>query len=197
MSENEADWNDRTESSRTRSVVVVFLWQQLPYIVALVLAVAGVAYTNASHQPLVRYWEFLALAIGVVCVIHKWPEVDGREARWRLIWTQALHWVAVLVTMNIMLVSGVQTLLPTPATSLVLLILLALGTFLAGVSLLSLQIGFLGLAMGLAVPAISWLQQSVIFFLLGAALLIGLGITFWLSQDRRPRATLGDSKAPP
>jgi hypothetical protein len=195
MSEIETERNDSTESSRARSGVVHFLWQQLPYIVALVLAIAGVAYTNASHQPLVRYWEFLALAIGVVCVVNKWPEIDGKEARWRLIWTQALHWVAVLVTMNIMLVSGVQTLLPTPATSLVLLILLALGTFLAGISLLSLQIGFLGLAMGLAVPAISWLQQSLIFFLLGAALLIGLGITFWLSQDRRPRATLGDTKS--
>jgi hypothetical protein len=175
--------------------VVRLLWQQLPYIVALVLAIAGVAYTNASHQPLTRYWEFLALAIGVVCVINKWPEIDGRQARWRLIWTQALHWIAVLVTMNIMLVSGVQQLLPTPATSLVLLILLALGTFLAGVSLLSPQIAFLGLAMGLAVPAISWLQQSVIFFLLGAVLLIGLGITFWLSQDRRPRARSADSKS--
>jgi hypothetical protein len=171
------------------------LWQQLPYIVALVLAIAGVAYTNASHQPLVRYWEFLALAIGVVCVINKWPEIDGRDARWRLIWTQALHWIAVLVTMNIMLASGVQQLLPTPATGLVLLLLLALGTFLAGVSLLSLQIGFLGLAMGLAVPAISWLQQSLIFYLLGAALLIGLAITFWLSQGRRPRAKLADSKS--
>ena len=191
MSEIQADRNDTTESSRTRSGVVHFLWRQLPYILALVLAIAGVAYTNASHQPLVRYWEFLALAIGVVCVIHKWPEIDGKEARLRLVWTQALHWVAVLVTMNIMLVSGVQQLLPTPATSLVLLVLLALGTFLAGVSLLSLQIAFLGLAMGLAVPAISWVQQSVIFFLLGAVLLIGLGITFWLSKDRRPRATRG------
>src|SRR5215831_14125082 len=191
MSEIEAE----RESSQTRSGVVRFLWQQLPYIVALVLAIAGVAYTNASHQPLVRYWEFLALAIGVVCVIHKWPEIDSKQARWRLIWTQALHWVAVLIAMNIMLVSGVQTLLPTPATSLVLLILLALGTFLAGVGLLSLQFAFLGLAMGLAVPAISWLQESVIFFLLGAALLIGLGITFWLSQDRRPKATPADSKS--
>jgi len=192
MSEIEGERNDGTESSRTRSGVVRFLWQQLPFIIALVLAIAGVAYTNASHQPLIRYWEFLALAIGVVCVIHKWPEIDGKEARWRLAWTQALHWVAVLVAMNIILASGVQKLLPTPATSLVLLMLLALGTFLAGVSLLSLQIAFLGLAMGLAVPAISWLQESMIFFLLGAALLIGLGITFWLSQDRRPRATSAD-----
>ena len=189
MSEIERELNDDTDSSRTHSSLVRFLWQQLPYIVALVLAIAGVAYTNASHQPLVRYWEFLALAIGVVCVINKWPELDSKQARWRLIWTQALHWVAVLATMNIMLISGVQQLLPTPATSLVLLILLALGTFLAGVGLLSLQIAFLGLAMGLAVPAISWVQQSVIFFLLGAALLIGLGVTFWLGHDRRARAT--------
>src|SRR5215470_11425853 len=195
MSEIESERNNDAESIPTRSRMTQFLWQQLPYIVALALAIAGVAYTNASHQPLVRYWEFLALAIGVVCVITKWPEIDGKQAQWRLIWTQALHWVAVLVAMNIMLVSGVQTLLPTPATSLVLLILLALGTFLAGVGLLSLQIGFLGLAMGLAVPAISWLQQSIIFFLLGAALLIGLGITFWLSQDHRPKAMTAGSRS--
>jgi hypothetical protein len=186
MSEMDAERSGEAERPSTHSGMTRFLWQQLPYIVALVLAIAGVAYTNASHQPLVGYWEFLALAIGMVCVINKWPEVDGREARWRLIWTQALHWVAVLITMNIMLASGVQQLLPTPATSLVLLTLLALGTFLAGVSLLSTQIAFLGVAMGIAVPAISWLQQSVIFFLLGAALLIGLGITFWLRQDRDP-----------
>ena len=178
--------NDAADSAPPASGIGHFLWQQLPYLIALVLAIAGVAYTNVSRQPLVGYWEFLALAIGVVCVVTKWPEVEDRQGRLRLIWTQALHWIAVLVTMNIMLVSGVQQMLPTPATSLVLLTLLALGTFLAGVSLLSLQIAFLGLAMGLAVPAISWLQQSVIFFLLGAVLLIGLGLTFWLRQDRRP-----------
>src|SRR6516164_6758156 len=195
MSEIDARQTRGTAPSSRQSGMALFLWQQLPYIVALVLAIAGVAYTNASRQPLVGYWEFLALAIGVVCVIHKWPEIDGKEAQWRLIWTQALHWIAVLITMNIMLASGVQKLLPTPATSLVLLMLLALGTFLAGVSLLSLQIAFLGLAMGLAIPAISWLQESVIFFLLGAVLLIGLGITFWLSQDRRPRATPADGRS--
>jgi hypothetical protein len=193
MSEMDTQQMESGAARSMHSGMTHFLWQQLPYVVALVLAIAGVAYTNVSHQPLVGYWEFLALAIGVVCVITKWPEVDGKEAQLRLIWTQALHWVAVLVTMNIMLVSGVQQLLPTPATSLVLLTLLALGTFLAGVSLLSLQISFLGLAMGVAVPAISWLQQSVIFFLLGAVLLIGLGITFWLRQDRRPRAAPADT----
>jgi hypothetical protein len=180
--------HDAPEPSPIRSEIAHILWQQLPYAVALLLAVAGVAYTNISQQPLVGYWEFLALAIGVVCVVTKWPEIEGRENRIRLVWTQALHWIAVLITMNIILVSGVQQMLPTPATGLVLLTLLALGTFLAGVSLLSLQIAFLGLAMGAAVPAISWLKQSILFFLLGAVLLIGLAISFWLRQDTRPTA---------
>src|SRR5215475_4968178 len=184
---NELD-EERMEGATAPSTFAspAFLWRQLPYAVALLLAIAGVAYTNVSHQPLLGYWEFLAVAIGVVCVISKWSDLDGRQARLRLLWTQAAHWAAVLIAMNIMLVSRVQQLMPTPATSLVLLVLLALGTFLAGLSLLSLPICFLGLAMAVAVPALSWLQQSVIFFVLGAMLLIGLGLAFWLSLgDRR------------
>ena len=168
----------------THSGRASFTWQRLPFAVALVLAIAGVAYTNISRQPLVGYWEFLALAIAVVCVVTKWPELDNKQAQFRLIWTQALHWVAVLVTMNLMLVSGVQQLLPTPATSLVLLTLLALGTFLAGLSLLSPEICFLGIAMGAAVPALSWLKQSMVFFLLAAVFVIGIGMTFWLAYGR-------------
>lgn len=117
--------------------------------------------------------------MGVVCVVAQWDSAHDRRARFRLILTQALHWIAILVTMNIVLLSALRTMLPAPATSLVLLTLLALGTFLAGVSFLSLQICFLGLAMALAVPAIAWFKQSALFLILAAVLLIGIGIIFW------------------
>jgi hypothetical protein len=168
-----------------------FFRRQLPFLAILVMAIAGVAYTNISHKPLVGYWEFLALAMGGVCVVAEWEEVDDRQARLRLMWTQALHWAAVLVAMNIMLLSGVQQLLPTQATSLVLLILLALGTFLAGLNLLSLQICFLGLAMALAVPAISWVKQSALFLVLAVVFLIGLGMTFWSSRGSAHSCIIG------
>ena len=193
MDEIKASRDDRTNPSSTRSPITRFVREQFPFIVALVLSIAGVAYTNASRQPLVGYWEFLAVAIGVASVINNWSQVDNKEARWQLIWTQSLHWIAVLVAMNILLLSGVRQLLPTPAISLVLLTLLALGTFLAGVSLLSLQTAFLGLAMGAAVPVISWLKQSV-FFLLAAVFLIGLGITFWLRNGAGRDDASADSK---
>jgi hypothetical protein len=162
-----------------------FVRRQLPYLVVLALAISGVAYTNISHQPLIGYWEFLTLAIGIVCVVTEWGKADDKQARVQLILTQALHWGAILVTMNIMLFSGVQQLLPSPATSLVLLMLLALGTFLAGLHLSSLPVCFLGLAMALAVPALAWFKQSALFLLLAAVLLIGLGLTFWPRFQKR------------
>ena len=155
------------------------MYRQLPYIVVLALAISGVAYTNISHQPLVGYWEFLTLAMAVVCVVTEWSKVDDRRAHWQLILRQALHWGAILVAMNIMLLAGVQQFMPSPATGFVLLMLLALGTFLAGLNLSSLQICFLGAAMAVAVPAIAWLKQFALFLLLGAVLLVGLGVTFW------------------
>ncbi|MGB6494729.1 MAG: hypothetical protein WBF00_14400 [Methylocella sp.] len=157
----------------------------MPYVAVLTLAVAGVAYINISHQPISGFWEFLAIAIGVVCVATQWPNLDDRQAHFRLMWTQALHWATILVVMNIMLLTHVQKMVPAPANSLVLLMFLALGTFLAGVNLLSLQICFLGLALALSVPAIAWFKQAALFLLLAAVLLIGLGITFWPRGDKK------------
>jgi len=172
--EMEPDETD-AESSGWRE----FVRRQAPYLIALALALAGVAYSNLAHQPLTGYWEFLAVAYGVLCVFTQWENAHGRDPRVRLIGTQALHWVAVLAAMNIMVLNRVQSMVPAPALGLVLLTLLALGTFLAGVSFLSIQICFLGLAMALAVPAIAWLTQSFLFIVLALILLAGLGVALW------------------
>jgi hypothetical protein len=105
--------------------------------------------------------------------------LDDRQGRFRLIWTQAVHWAAVLVVMNITLLSGVQQFIPTPATSLVLLLLLALGTFLAGLNLSLLPICFLGAALAFAVPIISWLKLSVLFLVLITVFLVGIAMALW------------------
>jgi hypothetical protein len=160
------------------------LRRQLPYLGVLTLAIFGVAYTNVSHKPLVGYWEFLALTTGLLCVVTNWPASDNK-ARFQLMWMQAAHWAAVLVTMNVMLLTGVQQILPSPATSLVLLMLLALGTFQAGLGLQSLPICLLGIAMAFTVPAIAWLKLSVLFLVLVAVVLLGLGVLFWRGHADR------------
>ena len=158
-------------------------WRRhLPYLLVLALALAGVAYSNMAQKPLAGYWELLALISGGVCIFTEWDKIEGKQARVRLVWTQAVHWIAVLVAMNIMLLAGVQQLLPAPATSLVLLMLLALGSFLAGLNLASLELCFLGLVLALAVPAVSWVKQSMLFVILAGAFVVGIGMTFWSSR---------------
>jgi hypothetical protein len=184
----EAELAQNADAPSRRSVGS-FLRRKLPFIAVLALAVFGVAYQNISSRPLVGYWEFLALATGILCVVTAWDDTEGRSAHYRLIGTQVAHWAAILLAMNMLLWSDLRQMLPAPATSLVLLTLFALGTFLAGVNLMSLEICFLGLAMALAVPAIAWFKQSALFLLLGAVFVMGLLLNFWPRRPSKERTT--------
>src|ERR1700731_4650542 len=122
-----------------------FWLRELPYVVVLILTLFGVAYASFSRQSIVGYWEFLTPVIGVLCVVTAWPHAPDRAARLRLVWTQALHWLAFLVAMNLLLLSGVASTLSADATGLMILPLLALGTFVAGVHTQAWQICVLGM----------------------------------------------------
>jgi hypothetical protein len=170
------------EDALNPSRMARFWLKQLPYFIVLALTILGVAYTSVSKQPLVGYWEFLALAMGIVCIGTGWYHAQTKASRFRIFWTQLLHWLAFQVAMNIVLLSQVQAMVGVNATSLVLLMLLALGTFSAGIHV-SWQIAVLGLVMALFVPAIAWLQQSALFLVLGFVALAGVVATFWWSRS--------------
>ena len=171
----------------------VRLWvRKLPYIAVLALTILGVAYTSVSRQPLIGYWVFLAVATGLLCVTMGWLDNHDSKARFRMVWSQALHWLAFLVAMNIVLLPAVQKMLTSAATGLGLLVLLALGTFVAGVHV-SWQICVLGLIMALCVPAIAWLTESALFLALGGAALIGIGTTFWWRLSEGQTSKLPES----
>ena len=76
------------------SRVARFWLRELPYIAVLTVTILGVAYTSVSHQPLIGYWEFLAVATGLVCVTTGWLHIHDPKARFRMVWTQALHWLS-------------------------------------------------------------------------------------------------------
>lgn len=155
------------------------LLRELPYVVVLALTLFGVAYMGFSKRSIVGYWEVLAPLIALVCIADGWRHAHDRSARLRLVWSQALHWLAFVVAMNLVLVSGVQTALTTGITGLAVLTLLALGTFSAGVHILSWQICMLGVVMALGVPAIAWIERSALFLLLIALVVVAVGVALW------------------
>ncbi|HKM51814.1 MAG TPA: hypothetical protein VJY33_00300 [Isosphaeraceae bacterium] len=78
-----------------------FLASEWPYLLVLILALFGVAYTSFSKTPMTIYWIVLAPLIGVICVVTRWRDAENREQRMHLIWTQTLHWGAVLLAMHL------------------------------------------------------------------------------------------------
>lgn len=162
-----------------------FWLKELPFIIILALTIIGVGYTSISQQPLIGYWEILAVLIGIVCIGTGWFYASDGAVRFRIIWTQCLHWGAFLVAMNIVLLPSVQRVLPATGTGLALLMLLALGTFVAGVHT-AWQLCVLGLAMAICVPAIAWLAQSSLLIVLAVLAIAGAGLVFWWHKgDRR------------
>jgi len=162
-----------------RTAHASFWIRDLPFTLVLILTIAGVAYTSFSKKPIVGYWEILAPIIALVCVGAGWQEAGDKRGRFRLIATQALHWFAFLLVMNLMLLSSVQNVFTAQTTALAIFTLLALGTFTAGVHVFSWQICLLGLIMALGIPAIAWIENSALLVVLIAAAVVGVGAVVW------------------
>jgi FtsH-binding integral membrane protein len=170
-----------------------FLAREWPYLLVLILAIVGVAYTSFAKTPITTYWVVLAPFIGVICVVTSWPDAESREQRLRLIWTQALHWGAVLVTMHLMYVADVSRMMNADASALAALTVLALGTFTAGIHIAAWRICLVGIVLALGVPAIAWLEQSALLLLLIAVVLVAV-IALFLWHDKRTRTRILQSQ---
>jgi hypothetical protein len=166
-----------------------FWIRELPFTIVLILTIAGVAYTSFSKEPIVAYWEILAPIIALVCIGAGWHEAGNKDARLRLVVTQALHWAAFLLVMNILLLTGVQRIFTAQATALAIFTLLALGTFTAGVQVMSWQVCLLGVIMALGIPAIAWIENSALLAVLIVGALIGvIAVIWWHWRQRHARA---------
>lgn len=164
-----------------------FWLYELPFSVVLVLTIFGVAYETFSRQPIRLYWEILAPFLVLVCIGAGWHHAADNAARYRLVATQVLHWAAFLIVINMMLLTPVQRNFSANATGLAIFTLLSLGTFTSGVHLPSWQICLLGLIMALGIPAIAFIENSALFFLLITAGLVVLGGVIWWHWHARKR----------
>jgi hypothetical protein len=156
-----------------------------PYLLMLVLAIFGVAYASTAPQAMTNYWIILGPIFGIICVAAQWRDVEGPAAHWHLIWTQAFHWAAVVLAMYLVLLVNVKRMMNADASALVILTLLALGTFTAGIRHAGgWRICLVGVVLGLGVPAIAWLEQSTLLLLLIATVLVTIAVMYFMHQRR-------------
>ncbi len=186
MSSINQDTTGLSKSPRT-----TFWIRELPFSLILVAIILGVAYATFSRKSITIYWEVLAPLIGLLCVGAGWHSAGDRAGRGQLIWTQALHWAAFMIVMNMMLLPTVQRNFSANATGLAIFTLLSLGTFTAGVHIPSWHVCLLGLLMALGIPAIAWIENTALFFVLVSAGVLGIVAVFWWHwRERRERSAL-------
>jgi hypothetical protein len=163
------------------SVTVRWLLHDSPFIAMLLLAFVGLAF----RLP-VTYWVILTPIFGVISIVAGWRHFETRQARLALVTSLALNWGALIVAIYLLYNSGVQGVLNVNANSLAMMILLALGTFVAGVQARVWQICAVGVALFLAVPGLGWLDQSPLLLTAVTLVIIALGgLTWWVSQGQR------------
>src|ERR1700675_4461572 len=168
-----------------------FWIRELPFGLVLILTTLGVAYTSFSKQPIVGFWELLAPLIALGCIGSGWPSVTDRTARLTLIGSQAMHWLAFIVVMNMLLLPSVQRNFTANSTAIAVFTLLALGTFTAGLQVFSWQVCALGLVMALSVPAIAWIENSALIVAVIFALMLAVGVAVWWHWRKSPLADPG------
>ncbi len=163
--------------------------RDLPYVAMLGLAVGGIVLTGFRGATTYYYWMALAPVYALACILSGWREVDKTAEHVRLIVTQALHWLAFLAAMWLMFMPEVRGVVNDNATSLTLLILLALGTFVAGVHARVWRICVVGVFLAISVPVVAWVQDSAMLLLIGTLMaVVAGGLLWWLWRRETGRA---------
>ncbi len=156
-----------------------WLLRELPYVAMLALAVGGMLLTSFHGPTTYYYWMALAPVFGLACVLSGWRASAPTAENFRLVVTQALHWLAFLAAMWLMFLPEVRGVVNDNATSLALLILLALGTFVAGVHARVWRICLVGIFLAASVPVVAWIQDSALLVLVSVLMAAAAGAVFW------------------
>ncbi len=174
------DAEQDTLAAPRRSAVVQWLLHDIFYIAMLVLALVGVVF----RLP-VSYWVILIPVFGTITIAEGWAHFSDRAERLGLVYRVALNWCALLMAIYLLSNDGVQGVMNANATSLAMMTLLALGTFVAGVQARLWQICAVGGVLFLAVPGLGWLDQSPLLLAAATCVIIALGgLAWWVTQRR-------------
>jgi hypothetical protein len=156
-----------------------WLLRDLPYAAMLAFALGGLVLTSFRGSATYYYWMAMAPIYGLIVVASGWRQLETGGERFQLILTQVLHWVAFLAAMWLMFLPEVRGVVNDNAMSLALLILLALGTFVAGLHARVWRICLVGVFLAVSVPAVAWIQESAVLILVAILLVAVVGFAFW------------------
>ena len=174
---------DAGHAAPSRSILMRWFLHDLPFIAMLLLALVGLG----LRLP-INYWVVLMPVFAVITIAEGWGHFVTRKQKLGLIGRVTAIWCALLLSIYISFSSGVVGVLNANATSLAMLTLLALGTFVAGLQAQAWRICAVGGVLFVAAPGVGWLDQSPMLLVAVACLIIALGGLAWWFRNGGGRA---------
>ncbi|MGW8188327.1 MAG: hypothetical protein ACWGNK_13700 [Desulfobacterales bacterium] len=128
-------------------------------ILLVLLAIVGIGLTDFS--PLTSHWYWLAMVVvtGIACIVMEWSRArkKGLSAA-TIVKKEVFIWLSVLVAVNLVYFLFQSGRLDSENTGLVILLILALATFLAGLRL-DWRLCLLGVLLGGALILATYMEE--------------------------------------
>lgn len=125
-----------TDSRRPRLRLPSLSIYEYILLVLMALAVIGVGISYFFPEQSYRYWMVMVPVFGIACTSMEWSRLRHQDLGfWKTVRDQFYHWFGVLVSVYLIhMLFNIQQLTKQNA-GLIILLVLGLGTFLAGIRL--------------------------------------------------------------
>jgi len=157
----------------TRRFLQLSVYEYLQ-LALLVLVVIGVGISYFLPDKSYRYWVAMVPIFGIACTSSEWSRLRRQNLGiWKTVRNQLIHWFGVLVSVYLVhMLLNIQ-LLTKQNAGLVVLLVLALGTFLAGLQL-GWRLYVLGAFLWIILVMAAYLQGSLWVMILVGVVMISL-----------------------
>jgi hypothetical protein len=174
--------NIKTAEKRLLDGLRVF---EIIFVIFMVPSIVGIGITDFSPARSLWYWYAMAPIFAGGCLIIEWSRVRTEEKSWlSILRAQMLTWAGLLVAVHVVFLLLHAGRLTFESTGLVILLLLALTTFIVGINL-GYQVCLLGGFLGFTVLMVAYLEQYVWVLVLLAT--VGGSLSFYgLRRKSRP-----------
>lgn len=167
------------ESGRGRAKVRLIVGMTM-----LGLSVVGLGVTNFFKAHAWGYWLVMVPVFGILCLVSRWmlhPE-EGRPS-WSRIGLAALHWVGLLVAIYLVLVFVDMGFLSAENAAPMVLMMLALTTYLAGLHI-DWTFVLVGACLAVFAYVTVWAEEYLFVLLLPVAIVAAIMVYVW--RKRHP-----------
>jgi len=142
--------------------------------VLILLSIIGIGITDFSPADSHRYWFAMVPVFAGACLILEWSRARGKGLKWTtIVRPQLLLWLGLLLAVRLAYLLLHTGRLDNENIGLIILLLLALTTFFAGIHL-GWRLFIVGIFLGIALIGAAYLEEFVWIFLIIAIVVVAI-----------------------